>query len=176
MSRTRYKQVAKQLERDRLSVPHFARFGLRNFRFRFRLLGGLVSVTFWLRFLLRSRLVPAMSLETWFPLRPKWFSLHPAPHHGQTYRLSLCMPPAQWLRKPNFEARASQRVLLASFSCCGRLVSCGRGCKDSFDWFINKHLPKSLQQFVRQGRQCCLEGPQWCLQIGRSDKRSEQAE
>ena len=84
MSRTRYKQVAKQLEGDRLSVPHFARFGLRNFRFRFRLLGGLVSVTFWLRFLLRSRLVPAMSLETWFPLRPKWFSLHPAPHHGQT--------------------------------------------------------------------------------------------
>ena len=33
------------------------------FRFRFRLLGYLVSITFWLRFLLRSRLVPVTSPE-----------------------------------------------------------------------------------------------------------------
>ena len=82
MSKRRYKQVAKSCPGEEpifdpplgeIRAPGF------QFQFQFRLIGGLVSVTFWLRFLLRSRLVPVASPENWFPLLPKRFLLHPAP-------------------------------------------------------------------------------------------------
>ena len=57
--------VVVVLERDRFSV----------LRFWFRFLSALVSVTFLLRFLLQSPLVPVTGPEDWCPLRPKW--LHP---------------------------------------------------------------------------------------------------
>ena len=62
-----------------------------GFRFSFRLrpLGGLVSLTFWLQFLLQSRLVPVTSPENWFPLWPKWFPLYPAPIGVQGFLLTL---------------------------------------------------------------------------------------
>ena len=68
MSRTRYKQVAKKtLSGEGPTVgPRFREIWVPGFwfQFRFRLLGGLVSDTFWLQFLLRSPLVPVASPET----------------------------------------------------------------------------------------------------------------
>ena len=96
MTRMRYKQVAKRnvevalvvapAQISRKTYKHVAKnwpgegpiFGsplleiwALGFRywFRFQGLGGVVSVTFWLRFLLQSRLVPVTSPENWFPLR-----------------------------------------------------------------------------------------------------------
>ena len=66
---------------DRFSVPLCTRVGARDAAcgFGFGWAAGLVSVTVWLRFLLRVALVAVTAAETEFPLRSKWFPLHPAP-------------------------------------------------------------------------------------------------
>ena len=66
---------------DRFSVPLFTRVGARYAAcgFGFGWAAGLVSVTVWLQFLLRVALVAVTAAETEFPLRSKWFPLHPAP-------------------------------------------------------------------------------------------------
>ena len=72
---------------DRFSVPLFTRVGARDAAcgFGFGWAAGLVSVTVWLRFLLRVALAAVTAAETEFPLRSKWFPLHPAPFsHGDS--------------------------------------------------------------------------------------------
>ena len=60
-SRTRYKQLAKKLSWRRTDFG--PTLGLRDFGSVF---GFAWQPTFWLRFLLRSRLVPVTSPENWF--------------------------------------------------------------------------------------------------------------
>ena len=61
--------------------PIFTRVGAGDAAcgFGFGWAAGLVSVTVWLRFLLRVALVAVTAAETEFPLRSKWFPLHLAP-------------------------------------------------------------------------------------------------
>ena len=72
---------------DRFSVPLFTRVGARDAAcgFGFGWAAGLVSVTVWLRFLLRVALVAVTVAEAEFPLRSKWFPLHPAPAVSQGF-------------------------------------------------------------------------------------------
>ena len=72
---------------DRFSVPLFTSVGARDAAcgFGFGWAAGLVSVTVWLRFLLRVALVAVTAAETEFPLRSKWFPLHPAPHANNAW-------------------------------------------------------------------------------------------